>query len=113
MMERLLGRICTLLIRQIRPPGAFAHFGAEFLLARYPNMLRAHFKLEWLPSSPAELLEAIGRKRGCLVRGGMVDTHKAADALVHGFRSGALGRITLETPDSPTLAPARPVRAGA
>ncbi|HMJ56981.1 MAG TPA: ribosome biogenesis GTPase YlqF [Polyangiaceae bacterium] len=86
-----------------------AHFGAEFLLARYPHMLRTHFKLESLPSSPAELLEAIGRKRGCLVRGGMVDMHKAADALVHGFRSGALGRITLETPDSSTLAPARPI----
>jgi ribosome biogenesis GTPase A len=75
-----------------------ALFGAELLLARYPESLRAHFKLEALPPSPTELLEAIGRKRGCLVRGGMVDMHKAADVLVHGFRSGALGRITLETP---------------
>ncbi|HMI84071.1 MAG TPA: ribosome biogenesis GTPase YlqF [Polyangiaceae bacterium] len=75
-----------------------ALFGAEFLLERYPGLLRAHFKLDALPSSPTELLEAIGRKRGCLIRGGKVDTHKAADALVHDFRSGALGRITLETP---------------
>jgi hypothetical protein len=28
--------------------------------------------------------------------------HKAADALVHGFRSGALGRITLESPEPPS-----------
>jgi ribosome biogenesis GTPase A len=85
-----------------------ALFGAEFLLARYPNLLVVHFKLEALPPSPAELLEAIGRKRGCLARGGMVDMHKAADALVHGFRSGALGRITLERPDPRRSAPARP-----
>ena len=75
-----------------------ALFGAEFLLARYPDLLRAHFKLQSLPPSPSELLEAIGRKRGCLVRGGAVDMHKAADALLRGFRSGALGRVTLETP---------------
>src|SRR5262249_17792057 len=77
-----------------------AIFGAAFLLARYPDRLRAHFKLESLPSSPTELLEVIGRKRGCLVRGGTVDMHKAADALVRSFRSGALGRISLEAPTS-------------
>jgi ribosome biogenesis GTPase A len=78
-----------------------ALFGAEFLLAQYPILLRAYFKIESLPPSASELLEAIGRKRGCLIRGGMVDMHKAADALVHGFRSGALGRISLEAPPPP------------
>jgi ribosome biogenesis GTPase A len=79
-----------------------ALFGAEFLLARYPDLLRVHFKLEALPGSPTKLLEAIGRKRGCLGRGGTVDVHKAADVLIRSFRSGALGRITLEAPDPPT-----------
>jgi ribosome biogenesis GTPase A len=75
-----------------------ALFGAEFLLAQYPQLLRAHFKFESLPPSASELLETIGRKRGCLIRGGFVDMHKAADVLVHGFRSGALGRMSLEAP---------------
>jgi ribosome biogenesis GTPase A len=75
-----------------------ALFGAEFLLAHYPQLLRTTFKLELLPPTPFELLEAIGRRRGSLIRGGMVDMHKAADALVHGFRCGALGRISLEAP---------------
>lgn len=75
-----------------------ALFGAEFLLGRYPDLLRAHFKLEGLPLSPTEVLEAVGRKRGCLVRGGLVDMHKAAQVLVRSFRSGALGPISLETP---------------
>jgi ribosome biogenesis GTPase A len=77
-----------------------AAFGAAFLLARYPDRLLTYFKLESLPPSPTELLEVIGRKRGCLVRGGTVDMHKAADALVRSFRSGALGRISLEAPTS-------------
>ncbi len=44
------------------------------------------------------LLEAIGRQRGCLMAGGVVNVQKASELLIHDFRSGALGRITLETP---------------
>ena len=41
-----------------------------------------------------------GKRRGALRSGGAVDLHKAADVLVHDFRSGALGRISLEEPPS-------------
>jgi ribosome biogenesis GTPase A len=75
-----------------------ATFAARWFLQRYPALLRARYKLEELPASPAELLEAIGRRRGALRAGGVVDVHKAADALIHDFRSGALGRISLEEP---------------
>ena len=43
-----------------------------------------------------ELLEAIGRKRGMLVAGGEVNTERAAIMLLDEFRSGTLGRMTLE-----------------
>ena len=75
-----------------------ALFGARFLLERYPALLRARYRLDLLPASPTELLEAIGRRRGALRAGGVIDMHKASDALVHDFRSGALGRISLEEP---------------
>lgn len=75
-----------------------ATYAARWFLMRYPKQLLARYKLRELPASPAELLEAIGRKRGGLRAGGVVDTHKAADVLVHDFRSGALGRISLEEP---------------
>lgn len=45
-----------------------------------------------------ELLEAIGRRRGLLRRGGQVDGTKAAAALLGDYRKGALGRHTLESP---------------
>ncbi|MFO6421206.1 ribosome biogenesis GTPase YlqF [Hylemonella sp. W303a] len=44
------------------------------------------------------LLETIGRSRGALMSGGKINLQKAAELLLHDFRSGALGRITLETP---------------
>jgi ribosome biogenesis GTPase A len=75
-----------------------ALFGAGFFLAKYPERLVTRYKLEALPTTPAALLEEIGRRRGCLKSGGVIDMHKAGDALVHDFRNGALGRISLESP---------------
>ncbi len=45
-----------------------------------------------------ELLKDIARKRGCLLKGEELDTEKAAALLMDDFRSGRLGRITLELP---------------
>jgi ribosome biogenesis GTPase A len=75
-----------------------ATFGATLLLARYPRLVQKRFRLADLPSSAGALLLEIGRRRGCLRSGGTVDLHKAADVFIHEFRSGALGRISLEVP---------------
>jgi len=75
-----------------------ALFGARFLAERYPDLLRARYKLAELPGTPSALLMEIGKRRGALRSGGVVDMHKAADVLLHDFRSGALGRISLEAP---------------
>lgn len=75
-----------------------ALFGAGIFLERYPTLVQGRYKLAALPETPEALLDEVGRRRGCLKPGGVVDRHKAADVLVHDFRSGALGRITLELP---------------
>lgn len=74
-------------------------FAAKAFLEHYPQRLVERFKLDPLPDSPLDLLEAIGRKTGCLRAGGVVDRQKAGGHLVHAFRSGKLGRISLERPD--------------
>lgn len=76
-------------------------FAAEFFARRYPDALRARFKLDALPETPLETLTLIGKKRGCIRAGGVVDLHKAGDVLVHEFRQGTLGRISLERPEDP------------
>jgi ribosome biogenesis GTPase A len=71
---------------------------APYLIERYPKLLEARFKLDALPPGAHALLEAIGKRRGFLGSGGSIDTHKAAEILVNEFRSGKLGRISLEHP---------------
>jgi ribosome biogenesis GTPase A len=85
-----------------------ALFGAKFLLARYPERLRARYKLVELPVAPGDLLVEIGRRRGGLRSGGTVDMHKASDVLLHDFRAGALGRISLESPPGGESPPPTP-----
>jgi ribosome biogenesis GTPase A len=75
-----------------------ALFAAEFLMDRYPRLLLARYKLAEMPAGADALLLEIGRRRGGLRSGGSVDVHKAADVLIHDFRCGALGRISLEEP---------------
>ncbi len=74
---------------------------APNILARYGALIQGRFKLEGVPDSAEALLEAIGRRRGFLRVGGVVDRHKAAEVFVHEFRAGKLGRISLESPDAP------------
>ena len=48
-----------------------------------------------------EILREIARARSCLLKGSELDTKKAANLLLDDFRSGKLGRITLEFPEAP------------
>lgn len=77
-----------------------ALFGAGFLMDRYAPLLMARYKFKELPATPDALLREIGKKRGALQKGGVIDMHKAAGVLIHDYRSGALGRITLELPNT-------------
>jgi len=79
-----------------------AVFLAGILLERYPGLLKARygFALEGLDATG--VLEAVAKKRGCILkrRGGELDLEKAAMILLTDYRSGTLGRISLETPAS-------------
>ena len=72
----------------------------DYLRQRYPALLEARYKLQGAATlTDEQLLEAIGRKRGALQRGQQVNWQKAAELVIEDFRSSALGRVTLETPD--------------
>jgi ribosome biogenesis GTPase A len=74
-------------------------FAADLFLQHYPALIEQRFKLDALPADGMTLLEQIGRLRGCLGGGGHVDFDRVATLLINEFRSGMLGRITLETPE--------------
>lgn len=75
-----------------------AFFAAEYLLQHYPALLQARFQLEQLPHSEQELMEAIGKKRGCLRSGGRIEMDKVSKILLAELRAGTIGKISLETP---------------
>ncbi len=75
-----------------------AEYAGGMLLQLYPKNIQERFKLTELPETGEALIEAIGRKRGCLRPGGVVDIHKAAEILIHELRNGKLGIISYETP---------------
>lgn len=75
-----------------------ALFAVAFLVKSYPGRLRERFDLDDLSTGAEAILEAIGRRRGCLVSGGIVELNKAAQILLKDLRSGLMGAISFETP---------------
>ena len=71
----------------------------ETLVVSYPQALCERYRLDdgFLPGKRGdEILEEIGRKRGVLMSGGVINTERAAAAVLDEFRSARLGHITLE-----------------
>ncbi|MCK5697318.1 MAG: ribosome biogenesis GTPase YlqF [Gammaproteobacteria bacterium] len=76
-----------------------AFFTADYLLNAYPQLIMQRYQLQQLPKNELELMEAIGKKRGCLRAGNQIDLDKVSKILLNELRSGKLGQITLETPE--------------
>ena len=76
-----------------------ALYAAGYFLARYPALLQKRYKLDELPKDDISTLESIGRKRGCIQSGGVINLHKVSELLLNEYRSGQLGAISLETPE--------------
>ena len=75
----------------------------KVLAARYPRALEERYQAEAVSyckktSDCLRVLEQVAKARACLLKGGELDLSKAAAILLDDFRSGRLGRITLEVP---------------
>lgn len=76
-----------------------AIFAAGFMRTDYPERLIERFKFKAMPEIAEEVLDEIGRRRGCLRPGGIIDRNKASTLLLNEMRSGKLGKISFETVD--------------
>ncbi len=79
-----------------------ATFLANVLLARYPQLLSARYGFATEGIDGVSVIEGIAQRRGFRLKGGDPDYEKASHTLLQDYRSGALGRISLETPASRT-----------
>ncbi len=77
-----------------------AFYLVGYLRSNYPDLLRERFKLteDLNEYEDFDIVELIGRKRGCIVSGGNVDTLRAANLILDDFRAARIGKITLEIP---------------
>ena len=72
----------------------------ELLHKRYPEALKERYSIDLPEGTPGyELLEAAAKKRGFLLARGELNTERMAKVLVDEYRSGKLGRFTLEEPE--------------
>lgn len=67
----------------------------EFMKEFYPKNLEERYKID-LNKTALEIYEEIGIKRGAIIRKGEVDYTRCANLIFNDFRSGKLGRITIE-----------------
>ncbi len=77
---------------------ALAMLLLEYLHRNYPQVLMERYKVEMEETDGLALLEMVGRKRGMLLSGGVVNTERAAIMVLDEFRAAKLGRISLELP---------------
>ena len=78
-----------------------ATFLADVLVQRYPALLTTRYGIVMDESMDGvSVIEGVAKRRGFRLKGGDFDFEKAAHTLLQDFRTGALGRISLETPQS-------------
>ena len=70
----------------------------ERLQTYYPEKLKERYKIDEIFENPLDTLDAIARKRGCLMKGNEIDYMRIAVILLDEFRGGKIGNITLERP---------------
>ena len=76
-----------------------AHLLLATLRRDHQERLQERFKFkEALPETTEGLMDAIGRKRGCLLKGGRIDFEKVQHILLAEFRMGKFGKISLDVP---------------
>jgi ribosome biogenesis GTPase A len=75
-------------------------FGIEYLKKHYPESLEKRYGIDLTAlNDNIEILDAIGKKRGCLISGGEIDYERVYNLFLNDLRNGLLGRMSFERVD--------------
>ena len=72
------------------------------LMDEYPDELKTRYKIDELPEEALAGMELIAKKRGFILGGGRIDYERCARTVLDEFRSGTIGKITLERAEKNT-----------
>ena len=85
------------------------------LRALYPTELATRYKLAdadgWMDMTELQLIQLIGKKRGCLIPGGIVDTERVSNLLIDEFRAAKIGKMTIDKLPAPKEEAPKPPKA--
>ncbi len=76
-----------------------AYYAIDYLKESYPDALMNTFKLDAIAEETMDIIEAIGKKRGCLMSGGRVNLATVSTVIIKAIRSSSLGPLSFETPE--------------
>ena len=93
--------LCNSIGRNALDMELLALYLLEYLPQHYPKQLtlRYHLAPNEIEKKPEEILSIIGRKRGAIQSGGVIDIEKTSSILIQDFRDGKIGNVSLETPE--------------
>ena len=74
-------------------------YSLKFLEEEYPERLKERYQLDTIPEDAVALFEHIGKLRGCLMGGGIVDYDKVAKLVIRELRSEQFGPLSFEKPE--------------
>ncbi len=83
----------------VLPLDDVATYILETLKTYYPNLLKNRYGLDIIPDDIVELYDEIGKKRGCLIKGGEIDYDKVVNIVVNDLKSGLISNITFDRKD--------------
>lgn len=86
----------TAIKEEILPIGEVAYYILDTLSKYYPDLLEERYGIKELDEDIAVTLEQIGRKRGCLVKGGVVDYEKVYAIILKDIKDGVIKNITFD-----------------
>ena len=69
----------------------------KFLMQKYPDYLKARYKIDLLSQDEHEIIGLLAKKRGCLSKGGKIDLTKISEIIVDELRTGIFGQISFES----------------
>nr|WP_284693482.1 ribosome biogenesis GTPase YlqF [Anoxybacillus kestanbolensis] len=73
-----------------------AVYALRFLSTHYPDRLKERYAFADIPEDIVQLFDDIGKKRGCLAAGGVVDYDKVAELVLRDIRTEKLGRLSFD-----------------
>lgn len=86
----------TAIKEEILPLDEVVYYILKTLFKYYPNILKERYGIEELSEDFIETIDEIGRKRGCMMRGGVVDEEKVYSIVLQDIKEGYIKGITFD-----------------